>query len=72
MERLVVRTQVLCMCQLCFKVFNAVADIRLDGGAAEDDSISSSASLPRLRPLGAGAPRFAADMFGRSGELLRD
>lgn len=42
---------------------------RLDGGAADEDPSSSSASLERLRPLRAIAPRFAADMLGRSGEL---
>lgn len=42
---------------------------RLEGGAAEEDGISSSGSLDRLRPLRAAAPLFAADMLGRSGEL---
>lgn len=45
--------------------------IRLEGGAAEDEGISSSASLPLFRPLGAGRPRLAADMLGRNGELER-
>lgn len=43
---------------------------RLEGGAAEEDGISSSGSLDRLRPLRAAAPLFAADMLGRSGELM--
>lgn len=43
--------------------------IRLDGGALLE-GMSSSASLPRfLPPPAAGRPRFAADMFGRRGEL---
>jgi hypothetical protein len=33
--------------------------------------MSSSGSLDRLRPVEPIAPRFAADMFGRSGELYR-
>ena len=45
------------------------ADSRLDGGAADEDANSSSASLERLRPLRSIAPRFAADILGRSGEL---
>ena len=43
-------------------------DIRLEGGAALEDT-SSSASLPRLRPP-EGAPRLAADMLGCNGELV--
>ncbi len=46
--------------------------LRLDGGAAEEEATSSSASLVRFRPPAAGRPRFAADMLGRSGELLSD
>lgn len=44
-------------------------DLRLEGGAAPEEGISSSASLPRFRPPAAGRPRFAEDMLGRSGEL---
>jgi hypothetical protein len=44
--------------------------LRLDGGIAGDDGMSSSASLPRFRPLLiAGRPLFPADMLGRKGEL---
>lgn len=44
---------------------------RLDGGAAAEEGISSSASLPRLRPpLADGRPRFAADMLARNGGEL--
>ena len=42
---------------------------RLDGGAADEDGISSSGSLDRLRPLRAASPLLAADILGRSGEL---
>lgn len=42
---------------------------RLEGGAADEDGMSSSGSLDRLRPVRPPAPRFAADMLGRSGEL---
>lgn len=42
---------------------------RLEGGAADEDGMSSSGSLDRLRPLRAAAPLFAADILGRSGEL---
>ena len=45
--------------------------LRLDGGAAEDEGISSSGSLERLRPVEPITPRFAADILGRSGELWR-
>ena len=44
-------------------------DLRLEGGAADEDGRSSSGSLERLRPLRADGPRFAADMLGLSGEL---
>lgn len=43
---------------------------RLEGGAADEEM--SSSSRPRFRPLAAGRPRFAADMLGRSGELVED
>lgn len=43
--------------------------LRLEGGAADEDGISSSGSLDRLRPVRPTVPRFAADMLGRSGEL---
>lgn len=43
--------------------------LRLEGGAADEDGMSSSGSLDRLRPLRATAPLFAADILGRSGEL---
>ena len=46
--------------------------LRLEGGAAEDEGISSSGSLDLLRPLRAAGPLFAADMVGRSGELRGD
>lgn len=42
---------------------------RLEGGAADEDGMSSSGSLDRLRPLRAAAPLFAADILDRSGEL---
>lgn len=42
---------------------------RLDGGAADEEGTLSSGSLDLLRRPGAAAPRFAADMLGRSGEL---
>ncbi len=42
---------------------------RLEGGAADEDGISSSGSLDRLRPLRVAAPLFAADILARSGEL---
>ena len=42
---------------------------RLDGGAADEDGMSSSGSLDRLRPLRGATPLFAADILGRSGEL---
>ena len=47
-------------------------DLRLEGGAAEEDRMSSSGSLDRLRPLRPAVPLFAADMLGRSGELKKD
>ena len=43
---------------------------KLEGGIAEL-GVSSSGSLERLRPLRGCKPRFAADMFGASGELIR-
>lgn len=43
--------------------------VQLEGGAAEEEGISSSGSLERLRPLRGAPPLFAADMLGRSGEL---
>ena len=46
--------------------------LRLEGGAAEDEGMSSSGSLDRLRPLRPTGPLFAADMWGRSGELRGD
>lgn len=46
------------------------AILRLEGGAAEDESMSSSGSRERLRRPPSIGPRFAADMLGRSGELL--
>lgn len=45
-------------------------DLRLEGGAADEDGISSSGSRDRLRRVGLEAPRLAADMFDRRGELL--
>ena len=48
--------------------FEGLQYARLDGGAAADDGKSSSGSLERLRLAGV-APRLAADMLGRSGEL---
>lgn len=43
---------------------------RLEGGAGEESTISSSTSRPRLRaPPGTRRPRLAEDMFERSGEL---
>lgn len=50
-------------------IFHIALHARLDGGAAADEGMSSSASLPRLRPPAAGRPLFAEDMLGRSGEL---
>ena len=50
-------------------VMEEAAGSRLDGGAADEDPRSSSGSRDRLRPLRAIAPRFAADILGRSGEL---
>ena len=44
---------------------------RLDGGAADEEGILFSGSLDLLRRPGAAAPRFAADILGRSGELDR-
>ncbi len=44
-------------------------DLRLDGGAAAEEGMSS-ASLARFRPPGVARPRLAADMLGRSGELV--
>ena len=46
-------------------------DLRLEGGAAADEEVwSSSGSRDLFRPpRAAGGPRFAADMFGRRGEL---
>ena len=44
-------------------------NLRLDGGAADEDGISSSGSLERLRRVGLEIPRLAADMLGRRGEL---
>ena len=53
---------------------SAVVDLRrnlqLEGGAAEEEGRSSSGSLDLLRPPRAACPRFAADMLGRSGELV--
>jgi hypothetical protein len=43
--------------------------LRLEGGPAAEEGISSSGSLERLREAPVGAPRFAEDMLGRSGEL---
>jgi len=43
--------------------------LRLEGGTADEDGMSSSGSLDRLRPVRPTVPRFAADMLGRSGEL---
>lgn len=51
-------------------LFRGPYNSRLDGGAADEDGISSSNSLDRLRLVEPTAPRFAADIFGRSGELL--
>lgn len=45
-------------------------DLRLEGGAADDEGPSSSASLPRFLPPPSLLPRFAADMLDRSGELV--
>lgn len=45
------------------------SDLQLDGGAAEEEGTSSSASRERLRLRPGAAPRFAADMLGRNGEL---
>jgi hypothetical protein len=42
---------------------------RLEGGAADEDGMSSSGSLDRFRPVRPMVPRFAADILGRSGEL---
>ena len=44
-------------------------DLRLDGGATEDEGRSSSASRDRFRRVRLALPRLAAAMFGRSGEL---
>ena len=44
-------------------------NLRLDGGAAEEDGTSSSGSLERLRRAGLIFPRLAAAMFDRKGEL---
>lgn len=46
------------------------AILQLDGGAIDEDGTLSSASRDRFRPRDAIVPRFAADMLGRSGELL--
>lgn len=54
----------------CMNFQKTVYDLRLDGGAAEDDSISSSGSRERLRRPPFVGPRFAADILGRNGELL--
>ena len=54
----------------CMNFQKTVYDLRLDGGAAEDDSISSSGSRERLRRPPFIGPRFAADILGRNGELL--
>ena len=43
--------------------------LRLDGGATVDDGTSSSASRDRFLPRAFAVPRFAADMFGLSGDL---
>ena len=50
-------------------LLSCVHDLRLEGGTADDDSSSSSGSLERFRPLRPLAPRLAADILGRSGEL---
>ena len=46
-----------------------ITDLRLDGGAAEDEGISSSSSLERFRRVGLTMPRLAAAILGRRGEL---
>ena len=43
--------------------------LRLDGGGAADDGISSSGSRDRLRRLRLLIPRFAEDILERKGEL---
>lgn len=45
-------------------------NIQLDGGAADEEGRSSSASRERLRLRAGARPRFAADMFGRKGKLV--
>ena len=45
-------------------------DLQLDGGAADEEGISSSASRDRLRLRVGARPRFAADMLGLKGELM--
>ena len=44
-------------------------DLRLDGGATDEEGISSSGSLERFRLVALGIPRLAAAMLDRSGEL---
>ena len=60
-------TEALCLVSFC-ALHSKEDDLRLDGGAADEDGRSSSGSLERLRPLRAG-PLLAADILGRSGEL---
>jgi len=45
--------------------------LRLDGGCAADDGMSSSSLARLVRLLLGPAPRFAEDMLERSGELYR-
>ena len=56
----------------CWHLTESSDHLRLEGGAADDDGISSSSSLDRLRPLPPPGPLLAADILGRSGELMED
>lgn len=48
---------------------HCILNSQLEGGAIDEEGISSSFCRERLRE-GATLPRFAADMFGRKGELI--
>ena len=54
---------------LVLSTLTNIANLRLEGGAAEDEGRSSSGSLERFRRVGATTPRLAAAILGRRGEL---